>query len=323
MSNLKIQGNAGGAGTTTLQSGNTSNSPTFSLPIADGTNGQALVTNGSGVMSFATVGTDASLITSGTLPIARGGTGTTSTTFADLATNVTGTLPVANGGTGLATLTANNVILGNGTSAPSFVAPSTNGNVLTSNGTTWTSATPASGSPLVFLGTTFITSPVATVGFTGLNSSTYIAFMLQFQGMEPGSDGNTLRMQVGNSKYTGGSGGYFTSNYYANVLTNGATNVNTGSVSSWQLTSTGNVRSSTNGGCHGIAWVSQVSNSSALPSFFSDVSWWGYAAYTSRAGGPLDSTEYAERKLVTQVRLFYASGDINNGRVSIYGLKAS
>lgn len=53
---------------------------------------------------------------------------------------VTGTLAVANGGTGAATLTANNVILGNGTSAVNFVAPGTSGNVLTSNGTTWTSA---------------------------------------------------------------------------------------------------------------------------------------------------------------------------------------
>jgi hypothetical protein len=56
-----------------------------------------------------------------------------------LAANVT---PVANGGTGLATLTANNVILGNGTSTPLFVAPGTAGNVLTSNGTTWASTTP-------------------------------------------------------------------------------------------------------------------------------------------------------------------------------------
>ena len=52
---------------------------------------------------------------------------------------------VANGGTGATTLTANNVLLGNGTSAPLFVAPGTNGNVLTSNGTTWTSTTPSSG----------------------------------------------------------------------------------------------------------------------------------------------------------------------------------
>ena len=55
----------------------------------------------------------------------------------------TGTLGVDQGGTGLTTLTANNVILGNGASTPTFVAPSTNGNVLVSNGTTWTSAAPA------------------------------------------------------------------------------------------------------------------------------------------------------------------------------------
>ena len=59
--------------------------------------------------------------------------------LADLTTAVTGTLPVANGGTGVATLSANNVILGNGTSAVQVVAPSTSGNVLMSNGTTWAS----------------------------------------------------------------------------------------------------------------------------------------------------------------------------------------
>jgi len=82
-----------------------------------------------------------STLTLGTaLPVASGGTGSTSTTFVNLTTNVTGTLPVANGGTGAATLTANNVVLGNGTSAVQFVAPGTSGNALISNGTTWASA---------------------------------------------------------------------------------------------------------------------------------------------------------------------------------------
>ena len=61
----------------------------------------------------------------------------------DLTSQVTGTLPVANGGTGATTITANNVVLGNGTSAVQTVAPGTTGNVLTSNGTTWQSTAPA------------------------------------------------------------------------------------------------------------------------------------------------------------------------------------
>jgi hypothetical protein len=56
---------------------------------------------------------------------------------------IAGTLAVANGGTGATTLTANNVVIGNGTSAVQFVAPGTTGNVLTSDGTTWASTAPA------------------------------------------------------------------------------------------------------------------------------------------------------------------------------------
>jgi hypothetical protein len=59
-----------------------------------------------------------------------------------------GTLSVANGGTGATTLTANNVILGNGTSPVQFVAPGSSGNVLTSNGTTWQSSTPSAGTAI-------------------------------------------------------------------------------------------------------------------------------------------------------------------------------
>jgi len=53
------------------------------------------------------------------------------------------TLAVGSGGTGLNSLTNNSVMLGNATSSVKFVAPGTTGNVLTSDGTTWTSATPA------------------------------------------------------------------------------------------------------------------------------------------------------------------------------------
>jgi hypothetical protein len=72
----------------------------------------------------------------------------TNLTGLPLTTGVTGTLPVANGGTGAATLTSNYALLGNGTSALQMIAPSTSGNVLTSNGTTWAStALPAATVP--------------------------------------------------------------------------------------------------------------------------------------------------------------------------------
>jgi len=51
-------------------------------------------------------------------------------------------LTVADGGTGASTHTANSVLIGEGTSAISSVAPSTSGNVLTSDGTNWASAVP-------------------------------------------------------------------------------------------------------------------------------------------------------------------------------------
>jgi hypothetical protein len=61
--------------------------------------------------------------------------------------NITsGTIAVGVGGTGIGALTNNNVILGNGSNAVKFVAPGTAGNVLVSDGTTWTSNTaPSSG----------------------------------------------------------------------------------------------------------------------------------------------------------------------------------
>jgi hypothetical protein len=58
---------------------------------------------------------------------------------------ITSTLGVANGGTGATTLASNAVLVGNGTSALQSVSPSTSGNVLTSNGTSWVSQAPAAG----------------------------------------------------------------------------------------------------------------------------------------------------------------------------------
>jgi hypothetical protein len=94
---------------------------------------------------------------SGTLPVANGGTGTTSTTFVNLATNVTGTLPIANGGTNsTATATAGGVGYGTGT-AYAFTAAGTSGQALLSGGAgapTWGNvAAFAAGTKMLFVQT--------------------------------------------------------------------------------------------------------------------------------------------------------------------------
>jgi hypothetical protein len=51
-------------------------------------------------------------------------------------------ISVISGGTGTNTLTAESVLIGNGTGQVTFVAPGTSGNVLSSNGTNWISGGP-------------------------------------------------------------------------------------------------------------------------------------------------------------------------------------
>jgi len=113
MGQLVFQATLGGA--INLSGPNTASTVTFTLPSADGSSGQVMQTNGAGLLSLGNV---------------------------SLTSAVSGTLPVGNGGTGGTSFTANNVLLGNGTSAFQVVAPGTSGNVLTSNGSTWSSTAP-------------------------------------------------------------------------------------------------------------------------------------------------------------------------------------
>jgi hypothetical protein len=121
--------------------------------------------NGSGGFSNVVVGSNLSFV-GGTLSATAGGSGSVSvgltapaaftvtgspvTSTGTLALTYSGTpVPVSSGGTGTSSLTANSVVLGNGTSAVQLVSPGTAGNVLTSDGATWTS------SPIGFVSTAF------------------------------------------------------------------------------------------------------------------------------------------------------------------------
>lgn len=77
---------------------------------------------------------------------------------------ITGITPLGAdaGGTGLATITANNVILGNGTGIVKVVAPGTTGNVLTSDGSTWKSQAAAAVAGVAAYGAATVSGGVLT-----------------------------------------------------------------------------------------------------------------------------------------------------------------
>jgi hypothetical protein len=117
---------AGGGSNLTLEVATNINPANAAVSIAP---------TGTGTVTInpATAGTMNNMAIGGTTPAAGAFTTVTASTA----------IGVASGGTGASSLTANNVLLGNGTSAFQVVAPSTAGNVLTSNGTTWQSTAPA------------------------------------------------------------------------------------------------------------------------------------------------------------------------------------
>lgn len=261
----------GGTGSSTLTAenvilGNGTNAVKF---VAPGSNGNVLTSNGTtwvstapsgGVTTFSagTTGltpnsaSNGAITLGGTLAIGSGGTGATTDSGArtnlglgTIATqnsnnvSITGgtisgitDLAVADGGTGSSTLTAENVILGNGTSAVKFVAPGTNGNVLRSNGTTWTSAAPPAGG--------FTTFQIYTSGSGSWTIPTSItACKITVIGGGGAGSGNTGTGSNATDAGAGGGGGGAAIRYYTGLTPGNTINYTVGGATGTSSVSSG------------------------------------------------------------------------------------
>jgi len=114
-------------------------------------------------------------------------------------------------------------IIGNGTGVPDLesgykvngivetltgVAPGTSGNILTSNGSVWTSAA-ASGGAWTYISSA-TASASASIAFTGL-SSTYVQYMVVFEDVVMSADSSYLGLRTstnGGTSYDSGASDY-------------------------------------------------------------------------------------------------------------------
>jgi hypothetical protein len=169
------------------------------------TSAEGLILTGQGSTNDVTIKNDAD---ADVIKIATGGTGVEIVGALTLGTD----LSVANGGTGASTFTANNVLLGNGTSAFQVIAPGSDGQVLTSTGSTWQSEA-AVGGGLIFISSA-TASDSATLDFTGI-SSTYGTYIFNMENLITATDGAAFHFLTS----TDGGSNYDTSGYqYTKIL---------------------------------------------------------------------------------------------------------
>jgi hypothetical protein len=236
----------------------------------------------------------------------------TNATGLPLTTGVTGTLGVANGGTGAATLTANNVLLGNGTSAVQFVAPGTSGNVLTSNGTTWASSTPAAGA-LTLISTQTANNTSQYLNFTGISG--YNCYMLVFNDLITTST-TAINAQFG----TGGTPTWQTSNYYwTQTRLSGSAASTSSSTTGTYLPISGAYNQPGTGTSYSLIGSMLLSNLSSTSMYKSSSCYINVPATSGVPCGVLGFGEWYDTTAVTGVRID-GGGTLVSGSVSLYGI---
>lgn len=297
----------------------------MSTIAAGTTSGTALVTSGdttgqlvlqtNGTTTAVTIGTNQVVSLAQPLPVASGGTG--STTGVNLASSVTGTLPVANGGTGASSLTANNVLLGNGTSAVQVVAPGTNGNVLTSNGTTWTSATPSTGA-MVLLQTVTASNSSTVALETGIGSS-YDTYLVTFSDVTPVTDSVALFVQLmfsGTYQTSTRCTGYYSASDSGSIynLNEGQCNITRYSLADYTVTGKN---------ASGEVFFNRTTNSKYQSVRFRTSAWSPNGYGTNVTADSSGSGMWLYTTAVQGIRFFMGSGNIFGGVFRLYGIKNS
>jgi hypothetical protein len=231
------------------------------------------------------------------------------------------TLGVAGGGTGATSLTANNVLLGNGTSALQVVAPGAANNVLKSDGTTWVSGGVPNAGAWTAL-STVTASAAATADIETTFDSTYDVYAITITSLYPSTNSTSLqcRLKINGSYQTASYewwGSWLSSNASANVFSGSGTVGETGYIRigaatqwSWITSRTGNL----------LVYITNPASTSITKHIYYTGSQYdrdGFVVSLAGAGAYEGGTQ-----ALTGVRFLMSSGNIN-GTFRLYGIKNS
>ena len=286
---------------------------TLLFPDADGSANQPIITNGSAALSFAT------------LPIAGGGTGSTSTTYCNLTSNVTGTMPVGNGGTGATTatggfdalspMTAEGDVLYGGTSGTvTKLAKGSNDEVLTLAAGVPSWAAAGGGGAWTLIGTQ-VASDSASLTQTGLDS-TYDTYAIGISDMVPATDDVESYLRVGDS---GGIDSgvsdyqYKTERAHTANATYGAVNSDAAAF----ILMGGAVGSAAGEGIGAMLYLTRPGDGTIFPIFTGTYIFMNKSVYA--IGGAVVACRLSAITL-DRVQVLFSSGNIASGRLTVWGI---
>ena len=196
------------------------------------------------------------------------------------------------------------------------VAPSTSGNVLTSNGSAWASAA-AGGGAWTLLGS-INASSTAIAEFTGIDA-TYNTLVLVVSEVTCANDNKTLRLWLGdNSSYPSAASKSCIHRYGIGEPTPNYDHNGAGAADHFGLNNDG-FGNATGESVSGVWYINGTSSSSAYPTVFGDCVFIedgsGQGRKCSMIGQMVNSLQ------ITKLKVFIINESILTGRISLFGIK--
>ncbi len=193
-----------------------------------------------------------------------------------------------------------------------LVAAGSDGNVLTSDGTDWTSAAPAGGGAWNVIATA-VASSSSSLDFTSNINSTYDQYCFIVSNLITSVDNGQTRLRF---EFSGGGSFDSNSNYQFKIQDHDSS----GSSSSWRYNnSADHIQLSESGEKHSFkVWLPDPSDT-AHEKFLSWEGCHADASGNSQVIGGVGSSTYSTAA-ITGIQFFPSSGNLTSGRITLYGI---